>query len=275
MILNETFTLSNGKTIPKLALGTWQMSESDAYRSTLFALQNGYLHIDTAVVYGNESAVGKAIKDSKIPREKLFITTKIPAFIKTEEETRKVIVESLERLQLDYVDLMLIHAPKPWDEIRANSPKTYFDENRVVWKVMREKYDEGIFKSIGVSNFEIKDIENLNFTGFKPQVNQIRVHIGHTPEKLIEYCKANDILVEAYSPNATGHLKGHEVIENMAQKYGVSVPQLGIKYDLQLGLLPLPKSTHEEYILENCKMDFEISKDDMKTLLKVPEIDHH
>ena len=273
MILNETYSLNNGIQIPKIAFGTWQISNADVTDAVKSALSLGYRHIDTASAYENESGVGLALKESGIERDKIFITTKIPAEVKTYEEAKRIIASSLEKLDADYIDLMLIHSPKPWPELFAGSDKTYYEENLAVWKAMEEAVDEGKIKSIGVSNFEINDIQNiLDHCRIKPVVNQIRVHIGHTPTDVINFCKDNNIQIMAFSPNATGKLLGHPVVTEIANKYNVSVPQLSIRYDLQLGLLPLPRSTNPEHIKENANVDFTISEADMVSLSQVEEI---
>lgn len=269
MIYQETYTLANGNTIPKVALGTWQTSEQDAERVVKYALDIGYLHIDTAIAYGNEVGVGKGMKASGKERSSYYVTSKLPAEIKTYEEAVKNIDESLARLDTPYLDLMLIHWPKPWG---GDQTKSYNEENLAVWKAFEEAYDAGKLKAIGVSNFSIDDLNNLlDNTRIKPMVNQIRVHIGHVPQELIDFCKAHDILVEAYSPNATGRLSGRPEIEEMAKKYGVSVSQLANRFDLQLGTLPLPKSVHEEFIKQNTELDFVISDEDMQVLLAITE----
>ena len=160
-----------------------------------------------------------------------------------------------------------------WEELFAGSPKTYCEENLEVWKAMEEAVDAGKVRSIGVSNFEIADIQNILENGrIKPAVNQIRVHIGHTPVEAIDFCKENGIQIMAFSPNATGKLIGHPLVTSLADKYGVSVPQLSIRYDLQLGLMPLPRSTNPAHIKENADLDFVISDEDMKKLGEVEEI---
>lgn len=168
---------------------------------------------------------------------------------------------------------MLIHAPKPWEELFGGSEKTYFEENLAVWNAMEEAVAAGQLRSIGVSNFEIADLQNiLSHGSIRPAVNQIRAHIGHTPTDVINYCKAEGILVMAFSPNATGKLLGHPVVTEIAEKYHVSVPQLSIRYDHQLGLLPLPRSTNPAHIAENKNIDFVISEDDMVRLSQIEEI---
>lgn len=267
MVLNETFVMNNGVEIPKLSLGTWQIPDEVAEASVLSALKVGYRHIDTAVIYRNEEGVGRGIAGSNVPREDIFVTTKVPDRVKDPVEVERIFNESLERLGVDYVDLLLIHAPKAWEEIVEKTEKNYYEENLTVWGVMERLYKEGKCRSIGVSNFEIHDIQNLlDHAEIKPQVNQIKVHIGYYPKELVDYCQANDILIEAYSPNATGKLRENPVVVAMAEKYGVSIPQLGIRFDLQLGTLPLPKTTHKEYMVENAAVDFEISEEDMEKL---------
>lgn len=272
-MLKETYTLSNGVKIPKLALGTWQISNDIVTDVVKDAISAGYSHIDTAVQYENEEGIGKGIRESDIDRKSIFVITKIPHDVKTYEGTKETINESLARFGFDYLDMILIHSPKPWPELFAGSPKTYYAENLEVWRAMSEAYRDGKVRAIGVSNFEIGDVQNLmNNADIGPMANQFRVHIGHTPEELIRFCQNNNILVEAYSPNATGKLMDKPDIIAMAEKYGVSVPQLSIRYDIQLGLLPLPKSTHQSHMIQNAEVDFVISDEDMDVLRQVPEI---
>lgn len=273
MILSEKYQLNNGTSIPKIAFGTWQISNDDVTDAVKAAISMGYRHIDTAAAYENERGVGKALNESGLCREEAFITTKIPAEVKTYEGAKAVIADSLKNLDTPYIDLMLIHAPKPWEELFGGSEKTYYEENLAVWKAMEEAVAAGQLRAIGVSNFEISDLQNIiDHAEIKPAVNQIRVHIGHTPAEVISYCKANGIVVMAFSPNATGKLLGHPVVTEIAAKYQVSVPQLSIRYDYQLGLIPLPRSTNPAHIAENKEIDFVISDEDMKRLSQVEEI---
>lgn len=273
MILNENYTLNNGYSIPKIAFGTWQISDEDTEDAVALAIKNGYRLIDTAVQYENEEGVGRGIQKSGIDRAELFISTKIPHDIKTYEGAKQSIVDSLCRIGTDYIDLMLIHSPKPWPELFAGSEKTYFEENLAVWKAMEEALADGKVKAIGVSNFEIADIQNIiDNADVKPAVNQVRVHIGHVPYDVLAYCNEQDIRIMAFSPNATGKLKGNQTIAEMAAKYGVSIPRLAIRFDVQLGVVPLPKTVHEEYMIQNADVDFVISDEDMATLKAVEEI---
>lgn len=230
-------------------------------------------NIDTAADYENECGVGKALLESGLRREEVFITTKIPAEVKTYEGAKSVIAASLKNLDTPYIDLMLIHAPKPWEGLFGGSEKTYYAENFAVWKAMEEAVAAGQLRAIGVYNFEVGDLQNLiDHVEIKPAVNQIRVHIGHTPAEAISYCKANNIVVMAFSPNATGKLLGHPVVTEIAEKYQVSVPQVSIRYDYQLGVIPLPRSTNPAHIAENTNIGFAISAADMKRLSQVEEI---
>ena len=274
MVLDEFYKLNNGQRIPKLALGTWQTPNDVAAEVVATAIEAGYRHIDTAIAYENESGVGAGLKaaleTTGIHRESVFITTKIPAEVKTYDDAVRSIQESMDRLDAFHIDMMLIHAPRPWSEMGSTSGNRYFKENIEVWKALEEAYEAGKIRTIGVSNFEIDDLNNILAGGrVMPAVNQIRVHIGHVPTELIDFCEQNGILVEAYSPNATGRLMNVPEVCAMAEKYHVSVPQLASRFVLQLGLLPLPKSTHKERILENAKLDFEINSNDMAALLKM------
>lgn len=272
-ILNENVKLLNGLQIPKLGIGTWQVSNDVVKEQIKLAIKNGYRHIDTASAYGNEKGIGDAIKELEINRHELFITTKVPAEIKTVDGARKVIEESLNNLGVDYIDLLLIHCPKPWKEFFAGTDKNYFEENINVWNIMIDYYNQGKVKAIGVSNFGIEDIENLiNNTNVKPMVNQIKICIGEYPKDLIDYCKSNNILVESYSPISTGKLLNDEQIIEMANKYDVSVPRLAIKYVIQKDIVTLPKATSEEHIIDNTLLDFEISEKDMEYLDSLKKI---
>lgn len=273
MIVDERYKLNNGQRIPKVALGTWQVSDDEAKAVVESSIAAGYRHIDTAIAYGNEAGVGRGIRaamDSQgLHRESIFVTSKIPAEVKTHEGTVACIQESMDRLDCFHVDMMLIHAPKPWAEM-GKPGNNYYAENLEVWKALEDAYAAGKFRAIGVSNFDVDDLKNImDECTVMPAVNQVRVHIGHVPYEVIEFCEQNGILVEAYSPNAHGNLANVPVICQMAAKYDVSVPQLASRFILQLGLLPLPKSTHGERILQNADLDFEIMPADMAELLEI------
>lgn len=269
----EKFKLSNGLEIPALGYGTWLIKNEDAPRCVKLALEAGYTHIDSAQAYGNEEGVGKAIRESGLNREDLFITTKVQAEYKSYKKAKKSIDESLKKLDIGYIDLILIHCPQPWALFRGR--RKFYKENIEVWKALEEAYKEGKVKAIGVSNFNIKDLENImNNCEIKPMVNQILCHIGNTPIDVIKFCQENDIVVESYSPIAHGAALHDEKIAAMAKKYNVSVAQLCIKYTLELGTVSLPKASSKEHIEDNMKLDFEISEDDMKALIGLNEINY-
>lgn len=263
-ILNEYYTLSNGVKIPKIGLGTWQVENGeDAYNSVLSALKNGYRHIDTAEGYQNEESVGKAIKDSGLNREDIFVTSKLESHIKTYEETKAAFHETLRKLDFDYLDLFLIHAPWPWSEMGKDCK----EGNVAAWKAMEELYEEGLIKAIGVSNFSPDDIQNiLDNTKIVPHVNQIGYFIGLDQKETIKFCNEYNIFIEAYSPLGIGYLLQNKDIQAIAQKYDKTTAQICIRYLLQKNTAPLPKSTKEHRIIENSQVDFEIKKEDMDYL---------
>lgn len=271
MILLENYPLSNGVNIPKIGLGTWLINNDVVTQAVKEAISIGYRHIDTAQAYGNEEGVGKGVKASGINRDEIFVTTKLAAEIKSYKEAVASIDQSLKKLDLDYIDLMLIHSPKPWANFLESEP--YFEGNREAWRALEEAYKAGKLRSIGVSNFEQADINNiLTSCTVKPMVNQILAHISNTPMELIQYNKDNNILVEAYSPFGHGELFKNEQVQDIAKKYNVSVSQLAIRYCLQLGLLPLPKTANPQHMKTNAAVDFVIAEADMLQLENVQQI---
>ncbi len=265
MILEETFTLSNGVAIPKLGLGTWRIDDTAVAQVVRDAAAIGYRHFDTAQAYGNEHGVGKGLRACGVARDKLFVTTKLAAECKTYAEAKQRIDGSLTALGLDRIDLMLIHSPQPWSEFRGGDR---FDEgNLEAWRALEDAYGAGKLRAIGVSNFERADLDNLLDNGtVAPMVNQILAHVGNTPFDLIDYSRSKNMLVEAYSPVAHGAVLTNAGLANLAGKYGVGIPQLCIRYCLQLGLLPLPKSVNPQHMRSNAAVDFVISDADMATL---------
>ncbi|KAB1659676.1 aldo/keto reductase [Pseudoclavibacter chungangensis] len=267
MILDETATLSNGVTIPRLGFGTWMIDDAAASQAVQDAIAIGYRSIDTAQAYGNERGVGEGIRASGVPRDELFVTTKLDASIKDHDSAVAAIRGSLDALGLDRIDLMLIHSPQPWDDFRGGE---YADGNRAAWRALEEAYADGLLRSIGVSNFEQRDLDNVQEGAtVTPQVNQILVHVGNTPTELIAECERRNILVESYSPIGHGAILRDPDLVDMAERYGVSVPRLCIRYTLQLGTVALPKSTDPDHMRENADVDFEISDEDMATLRTV------
>lgn len=267
--LDETYTLNNGLEIPKVAFGTWQMPAEKTRQSVLDALEAGYRHIDTALAYGNEKEVGQAVRDSGIPRDQIYVTSKMPGETKTYEGAKKDFETTFNNLDIDYLDLYLIHAPFPWQEMGnvPADPAKYDKANQEIWKAMEEILATGKVKSIGVSNFNVRDMKALiDNSNVKPAVDQIQYYVGYTEPKISAYAKENDILVEAYSPLATGRMLSNPTVERIAEKYKASVAQLAIQFVIQNGALPLPKATHKEHILDNAKLDFKISEEDMEKL---------
>ena len=262
--LTDTFTMANEVRIPKIGFGTWQIPDGQAaYDSVRAALDAGYRHIDTARAYGNEASVGRAVRDSGIARDELFITTKCPAEVKTAAGARDAFEHSSADLDLGPVDLYLIHAPWPWSDMGSD----HRDGNIEVWKVFEELYGDGRSRSIGVSNFDVDDLQSLlAATEVVPHANQIRWFIGNTQDATTAFCTEHRILVEGYSPLATGELLSNTDIAAVATRYGRSVAQVSLRYLLQRDVLPLPKSTTPSRIVENADVDFEISADDMQVL---------
>lgn len=264
-MLNKTITLNNGVNVPALGFGTWCINDDKAAAAVKTALEVGYRHIDTAQAYANERGVGEGIKQSGIAREKIFVVSKVAAEHKTYDSAMRSIDETLKKMQLDYLDMMIIHSPQPWDEWRGE--KRYFKENTEVWRALEDAFSAGKLRAIGVSNFLSDDLDNiLSHCKIKPQVNQVLCHIGNMPKVLIEKCISEGLAIEAYSPIAHGEALKNQTIVQTAASYSVSVPQLCIKYILQSGLVALPKASSYAHIKQNSELNFEISADDMQIL---------
>lgn len=271
MILNENYTLANGVEIPKLGLGTWFINDSAAPQAVKDAVNLGYRHIDTAQAYQNEKGVGEGVRNCGVKRKDIFVTTKLAAEVKSYAEAVTSIDNSLKTLGLDYIDMMIIHSPRPWMEFHESDP--YFEGNREAWRALEEAYTAGKLRSIGLSNFEKADLDNiLESCSVKPMVNQVLAHISNTPHELILYNQDKGILIEAYSPVAHGELMKNQKVAEIAGKYGVSVPQLSIRYCLELGLLPLPKTANPAHMKNNAEVDFVITAEDMEFLKNVEKI---
>lgn len=274
MILNETYTMANGVEIPKLGLGTWFIDDDKAAEAVKKAVELGYRLIDTAQAYGNERGVGEGVRTCGLQRNEILVTSKIAAEAKTYEEAARSIDETLEKMGLDYLDLMIIHSPQPWVEFRVE--KRYFEENKEVWRALEDAYEAGKLKAIGVSNFLQDDLENiLADCKVKPMVNQILLHISNTNKDLVEFCEKEQILVEAYSPIAHGEALKNPEITAMAEKYGVTPAQLCIRYTIQLGTVALPKTANPEHMKSNAALDFEISEEDMNVLKNMKKIENY
>lgn len=258
--------LNNGLTIPDLGYGTWLIANENAFECVTNAIKCGYRHIDSAQDYRNEQEVGRAIRECGLSRKEIFLTTKVASHHKDYLSAKRSIEESLAKLNVEYIDLLLIHCPCPWPEY-GNRQKDYFNENLMVWKAMEEFVEQGKVKSIGISNFNIEDTKNILEHGkIKPVVNQIPLWIGNTNKPLIKYCQENGVEIEAYSPIAHGRAIDNPLIQDMAKKYNVSVANLCIKYTLQLGTISLPKASQYNHMKENMFIDFTISDEDMEFL---------
>ncbi len=266
----KVYKLKNGVTVPQVGFGTWQIEEGElAFNAVKTALEVGYRHIDTAAVYGNEVSVGNAINESNLKREEVFVTSKLWNSDRGYEETLKAFEVSLKKLNLEYMDLYLLHWPanakqfENWREINASS-----------WKALEKLYDEGKVKAIGVSNFLKEHLEALlPFATIKPMVNQIEFHPGFMQEDTIALCEKELILIEAWSPLGSGRMLDNEVLIEIAKKYNVSVAQLCIRWILQKGHLPLPKSVTPERIKNNLDVySFTISDEDVNRIDALPYI---
>ena len=274
-MFNEYLTLPNGIKVPQLALGTWLIDDDKAADAVKAALDIGYRHIDTAQAYANERGVGEGIRASGINREEIFVTTKVAAEHKDYKSAAEGIDGSLKALGLDYIDLMIIHSPQPWVEVNQ-SDNRYLEGNLEAWRALTDAYKAGKIRAIGVSNFLKEDIENIrNNAEIKPMVNQVLCHISNTPLELIEYCQNKGIVMEAYSPVAHGEALRIPAIAQMAEKYGVTVPQLCIRYDIQLGMIVLPKTANPVHMKSNSEVDFVISDEDMEILKHLEKIDNY
>ena len=272
MIFEETYTLSNGVKIPKLGLGTWFIPDDAAAQAVRDAVKIGYRHFDTAQAYENERGVGEGIRTCGIAREELFVTTKLAAEAKTYAEAAAAIEGSLKEMGLDYIDLMLIHSPQPWVKVNQCEDR-YVDGNRQAWRALEDAYKAGKLRAIGISNFERQDIDNLlSGCTVAPMVNQLLVHVSNTPFELIAYSQSKGMVVEAYSPVAHGEMLKNPQVKAIANRYGVSVPQLCIRYTLQLDTLPLPKTATPDHMRDNAEVDFVISEADMETLKQMERI---
>ncbi|MFA7637135.1 MAG: aldo/keto reductase [Monoglobales bacterium] len=256
----EKLKLRNGYEIPCIGFGTWQIPDGEAAENAVLeAVKAGYRHIDTANAYKNEPSVGKAVRECGISREELFVTTKLWNSKRGYDNAMKAFEKSMELLGLDYIDLYLIHWPASksqydnWDEINLSS-----------WKALTELYKTGRIKSIGVSNFKPHHLKSLIETEVPPMVNQIEFHPGQMQQETVDLCRQNNIIVEAWSPLGSGRMLDNDELKKIAAKYNKSVAQLCIRWCLQNGTLPLPKSQTPSRIKENIDVfDFEISEEDM------------
>ena len=262
----KTYTLNNGVSIPVLGFGTWKAENGEvAYQAVLEALKTGYRHIDTAAVYKNEESVGRAIRDSGIPRQEIFVTTKLWNTNHSYEEARQAFEQSMEKLGLDYLDLYLIHWPNP-KPLREND--AWKTRNAEVWRAMEDLYQEGKIRAIGVSNFLPKHLDALLETArIIPAVNQVRLAPGVYQEEVVAYCREKGILLEAWGPFGQGELFDKKGVQEIAAKHGKSVAQISLAWSLAEEFLPLPKSVTASRIQSNLDcFGIELSKEEREVL---------
>lgn len=262
------YKLSNGLEIPSIAFGTWKFLNNDETSQIIAnAIESGYRYIDTAKSYGNEKSVGKGIKNANINREDIIIGGKLWNDDRGYDNIIKACNRTIETLDCNYLDIYLVHWPaskavhENWEEINAET-----------WKAMEYLYNSGIVKAIGVCNFKINQLEALfKSADIKPMINQIECHPGFVQQEIIEFCKKQNILVEAWSPLGSGKLMKKEQLKEIARKYNKDVAQICIKWCLQNGVLPLPKTSDKERMKSNLNIfDFEISQEDMEILNNLP-----
>ncbi|MGY3765976.1 aldo/keto reductase [Vagococcus vulneris] len=261
---SSTYQMNDGHDIPVIGFGTWQTPSGDvAEESVKEALSAGYRHIDTATVYGNEESVGAGIKASDVPRKEIYLTTKLWNSDHTYDKAKAAIDLSLEKLGVDYLDLYLIHWPNPL-EYRDN----WQEANRESWRAMEEAVRAGKIRSIGVSNFKPHHLTELLKTAeIKPAVNQIYLNPSDLQPEVVQFSKEHNILLEAYSPLGTGKIFDVNQLTKLSLKYQKSVAQVVLRWSLQHGFLPLPKSVTPSRIHENIDIfDFSLSKEDMKVI---------
>ena len=263
----EYTVLSNGVKMPNLAFGTFKVNEGDDVQIILDAINVGYRHFDTAAFYNTEEALGKAIKKSGIPREEFFVTTKVWKTCMGYEGAKKSFEESLEKLDMDYVDLLLIHWPRP----DAESDWKKLDIE--TWKAFEEIYKEGRAKAIGVSNFLNHHMQNiLDNCEVVPMVNQIEFHPGYIQKDVVDFDKEHGIVVEAWSPLGRERVFKDELLNKLAEKYGKSVAQICLAFALQMDVVPLPKSSSVERMKQNMDIDFELEEEDFEKIVNMEEM---
>mgnify|MGYP001403662234 FL=1 len=263
------YQLNNGNKIPAIGFGTYKAQEDEGIAAVKKAIETGYRLIDTAAKYENEEAVGKAIKQSGIAREKLMITTKLWRENLGYESTKKAFETSLAKLDLDYIDLYLIHWPA-----NAKNYENWQKANNDSWRAMEELVKEGKIKNIGVSNFWPEHLEPLlEAAEIKPVINQIEFHPGYWQPELTRYCKEKNILIEAWSPLARGKVFESEEIKAIAKKYNKSVAQICLRWILEHNALIIPKSSTPERIEDNFDVfDFQLNAEDIKTIDNFPQM---
>lgn len=265
----KTFKLNDGNEIPVIGFGTYDPKNEGGITALKTALQNGYRLIDGAAKYGNEVEVGEAIKDSGVPRKEIFITTKVWREELGYESTRSAFRQSVADLQLDYVDLYLIHWPA-----NAKNYDNWQQANSDAWRAMEDLQKEGKIRSIGVSNFWPEHLEALLKTAkVKPAVNQIEFHPGYWQPEVAAFCKSHDIMVEAWSPLARGKVFKNDLLKSIAEKHKKSVSQIVLRWIHEHGVVPIPKASSEDRIIDNLNIfDFSLTAQEMEEINNLPEM---
>lgn len=267
--MRHTFTLANGVDIPAVGFGTYKTADNQDEAVISEAIRQGYRHLDTAAFYFNEEAVGRAVRESGIPREEFFITSKVWRDKLGYESTLKEFEESLKKLGTEYLDLYLIHWPRPRD---LNAEWKELDVE--TWKALEELYRAGRVRAIGVSNFLPHHLNSLmERTGIVPFVNQLEFHPGYIQKAAVDFSQRMGIQVEAWSPIGRARVLREPLLMELADKYQVSEAQICIRFALQCGVLPLPKSSSPERMRQNLEVfDFSIEDDDMHRLMTLPQL---
>lgn len=264
----KKLSLNDGNEIPIVGFGTYKATRHEGIESVSYAISNGYRLIDTATIYKNEEAVGKGIKASGITREKIFVTTKLWRENLGYESAKRELEKSLNKLNLDYIDLYLIHWPA-----NAKNYDNWKKTNADTWRAMEELQAAGKIKSIGVSNFWQEHLEALLKTAnVFPSINQIEFHPGYWQPELVEYCKELTIAIESWSPLARGKVLKNDILEKIAENHNKSVAKICLRWIIQHNVIAIPKSTTNERIKENINIfDFELSEEEMKQIDNIPE----
>ncbi len=266
--LQTRLPLSNGTSIPCLGFGTWQTPEEQAERSVEEALRVGYRHIDTAAAYRNERAVGRAITQSGLKREDIFLTSKLWNPYQGYQSTLDAFARTMDDLKAEYLDLYLIHWPHD---------RKYFDnweeKNLETWRAFEDLYQSGAIKAIGVSNFRPHHLKNIMaHAEIMPMVDQVEIHPGMPQEEIISFCREHNILVEGWSPLSTGRIFSVPEMQQLAEKCGRSVAQICLRWSVQRGVVPLPKSVTPARIFENSQIfDFALEEEDILSINRLTD----
>ena len=262
--VKDCFTLNNGVTIPCIGYGTWKTPDGDdTIKAVTDAIACGYRHIDTAQLYGNEGGVGKGIIASGVPREELFITTKLKNDAQGYDSTLKAFEESLKLLKLDYLDMFLIHWPIP-----VKYKENWQEVSRETWKAMERLYEEKLVRAIGLSNFLPHHIKNLAVTAnVAPCIDQLEIHPYYPQQEAADYCRKEKIQVQAWSPLGHGSVLEDETLKKIGEKYGKTIAQVSLRWELQQDILPVPKSLNPGRMKQNTEVfDFSLTKEEVELI---------